>query len=189
MVVAGLNNIDNGLETNAEQERQHCVNQLKNLGQFFKEEHNANPNKKLYLVTPVLAPSKTKTKLGEVAELMRNMETNGKGNVKVINASRIGGDDHLFEDDLHLNIVGTDLLLREIAKHVDGLLRRSPSVQSFRYAKVNTEYIWGCEFCTSPMHEEEACNVRKNVNKKRSSDHLTPPDEKQHRHKTRTQKS
>ena len=45
IVVAGLNNIDNGMEDNKDQERQYSINQLKELGQLLKDQLNSNPDK------------------------------------------------------------------------------------------------------------------------------------------------
>ena len=73
---------------------------------------------------------------------MRNMESNSKGKIKVINSAFLSSDESLFEDDLHLNMVGTNKLIQEIGKHVDGLIRHDPSVQVTKYAKVSTEYPW-----------------------------------------------
>ena len=48
VVVAGLNNIDNGMEDNKDRERQYSINQLKELGQPLKDQLNSNPDKKKY---------------------------------------------------------------------------------------------------------------------------------------------
>ena len=93
--------------------------------------------------------------------LMRNMESDSKSKIKVVNRAFLSSDESLFEDDLHLIMVGTNKLIQEIGKYVDGLIRRNPSVQVTKYAKVSTEYPSGCEFCTNTMHEEENCRVKK----------------------------
>ena len=51
--------------------------------------------------------------------MMRNMAHNSRGEVKIINSHFITTNDELYEDDLHLNMTGTNLLLTEISKHVE----------------------------------------------------------------------
>ena len=68
-----------------------------------------------YFVTPIKAPSKNPVKLGDVTEMMRNMAHNSRGEVTIID---ITTKDELYEDGLHLNMTGTNLLLTEINKHV-----------------------------------------------------------------------
>ena len=58
VAVIGLNNVDNGMDDSKDQERQYSINQQEELGQLLKDQLNSNPDKKLYLVTPILAPSK-----------------------------------------------------------------------------------------------------------------------------------
>ena len=113
------------------------------------------------------------------------MKNNSKGKIKVVNSAFLSSDESLFEDDLHLNMVGTNRLIQEIGKHVDGLIRRTPSVQVTKYAKVSTEYPWGCQNCTNTMHKEENGRVKKNA-KKRNSGHLLSPENGQDRQKART---
>ena len=58
---------------------------------------------KFYCVTPIKAPSTNPVKLGDVAEMIRNMV---RGEVKIIDSHFIATNDELYEDDLHLNITG-----------------------------------------------------------------------------------
>ena len=61
--------------------------------------------KKLYLVAPVKAPSKDPVKIGDITEMMKNMEINNRkqGNIKLIETKFSRFDDDIYEDDLHLN--------------------------------------------------------------------------------------
>ena len=81
----------------------------------------------LYL--PLKAPSKNLVKLSDVVEMMRNMTHNSRREVKIIASHFITTNDGLYEDDLHLNMTGTNLLLTEINKHVEGFRRKEAAVQ------------------------------------------------------------
>ena len=145
IMVGGLNNIDNGVE-NKDIERNLIFKQLAELGNIIKEQATTNNKMKFYFVTPIKAPSKTPVKLGDVAEMMCNMVHNSRGEVKRINSHFMTANDELYEDDLHLNMTGTNLLLTEINKHVEGFKRKEAAVQQYKYSKVRSEYPWGASF-------------------------------------------
>ena len=48
-------------------------------------------------------------------------------------------DSGVYEDHLHLNMIGTNLLLTEISKHVEGFKRKEAAVQQYNYSKVRSE--------------------------------------------------
>ena len=82
------------------------------------------------------------------------------------------------EDDLHLNMTGTNLLLTEISKHVEGFKRKETSVQQYKYSKVRSEHPWGCLFCVKEGHEEDSCATKNKSNEssknnKRNNGHLS----------------
>ena len=66
----------------------------------------------------------------------------------------------MYSDELHLNMTETNVLIREINKRVENLRQEEIAVQGRIYAKVNTEYPWGCDYCCKENHQEEACEVR-----------------------------
>ena len=79
-------------------------------------------------------------------------------------------------------MTGTNVLIREINKRVENLMRKKVAVQDRIYAKVNTEYRWGCDYCCKESHQEEACEVRqkllRNSIAKRGSGELSSPENK-----------
>ena len=82
---------------------------------------------KFYFVTPIKAPSKNPVKLGDVAEMMRSMAHNSRGEVKITDSHFTTTNGELYEDDLHLNMTATNLLRTEINKHVEGFKRKESS--------------------------------------------------------------
>ena len=100
-------------------------------------------------------------KLGDVAEMVRNMAHSSRGEVKIIDSHFITTNDELYEDDLHLNMTRTNLLLTEISKHVEGFIRKEAAAQQYKYSKVRSEYPWGCLFCAKEEHEVDTCATKK----------------------------
>ena len=183
IIVGGSNNIDNGAE-NKDIERNLVFKQLAELGNIIKEQAATKNKMKFYFVTPIKAPSKNPVKLGDVAEMMRNMAHNSRGEVKIIDSHFITTNDELYEDDLHLNMTGTNLLLTEISKHVEGFKRKEAAAQQYKYSKVRSEYLWGCLFCAKEGHEEDTCATKNKSNKssknnKRDNGHLSSPENSQ----------
>ena len=81
-MVAGFNNIDLG--DTPESDRQQIFHKLKETGKFMKEHAESNSKKKLFLVAPVLAPVKDSTKIGDIMEMMRQMQTNGNESIELV---------------------------------------------------------------------------------------------------------
>ena len=134
IMAGGLNNIDNGAE-NKDIERNLIFKQLAELGNIIKEQATTNNKMKFYFVTPIKVPSKNPVKLGDVAEMIRNMKHNIRREVKIIDSHFITTNDQLYEDDLHLNMTGTNLLLTEINKHIEGFKRKETAVQQHSIVK------------------------------------------------------
>ena len=192
IIVGGLNNIDNGVE-NKDIERNLIFKQLTELGNIIKEQAATNNKMKFYFVTPIKAPSKNPVKLGDVAQMMRNMEHNSQGEVKIIDSHFITTNDELYEDDLHLNMTGTNLLPTEISKHVEGFKRKEAAVQQYKYSKVRSEYPWQCLFCDKEEHEEDTCATKNKSNKssknnKRDNGHLSSPENSQEKKRAKIKK-
>ena len=84
VIVGGLNNVDRGEDKNVE--RTQIFKQLNDLGKGVREILGTDDKKKLYLVAPVKAPSKDPVKIGDITEMMNNMEINNRkqGNIKLI---------------------------------------------------------------------------------------------------------
>ena len=125
VIVGGLNNIDRG--ENKDVERTQIFKQLNDLGKGVREVSGTDEKKKLYLVAPVKAPSmKDPVKIGDITEMMKNMEINDRkqGNIKLIETKFSRSDDDIYEDDLHLNQIGTTRLMKELGKTIEGLLRK-----------------------------------------------------------------
>ena len=178
VMVAGLNNIDLG--DTPENERQHVFHQLKETGKSMKGQVKRNPKKKLFLVAPVPAPVKDATKIGDIMEMMRQMQTNGNKSIELIDTHFITSEKELYSDELHLNMTGTNVLIREINKGVENLMRKEVAVQDRIYAKVNTEYLCGCDYCCKENYQEEVCEVRqkllRNSIAKRGAGELSSPE-------------
>ena len=85
VMIAGLNSIDLG--DTPESERQQIFDQLKETGKFMKEEVKSNPTKKLFLVAPVPEPIEDATKIGDITEMMRQMQTNGNKSIELTHIS------------------------------------------------------------------------------------------------------
>ena len=134
----------------------------------------------MFLVAPVPAPVKDATKIGDITEMMRQMQTNGNKSIELIDTHFITSEKELYSDELHLNMTGTNVLIREINKRVKNLMRKEVAVQDRIYAKVNTEYPWGCDYCCKENHQEETCEVRqkllRNSIAKRGSGELSSPE-------------
>ena len=92
----------------------------------------------LFLVAPVPALVKYATKIGDITEMMRQMQTNGNKSIELIDTHFITSEKELYSDELHLNMTGTNVLIREINKRVENLMRKEVAVQDGIYAKVNT---------------------------------------------------
>ena len=82
VIVGGLNNIDRGEDKDVE--RTQIFKQLNDLGKGVREILGTDDKKELYLVAPVKAPSKDPVKIGDITEMMKNMEINNRkqGNIK-----------------------------------------------------------------------------------------------------------
>ena len=134
----------------------------------------------MFLVAPVPAPVKDATKIGYITEMMRQMQTNGNKSIELIDTHFITSEKELYSDELHLNMSGTNVLIREINKRVENLMRKEVAVQDRIYAKVNTEYPWGCDYYCKENHQEEACEVRQKLPRnsiaKRGSGELSSPE-------------
>ena len=51
-------------------------------------------------------------------------------------------------------------VIGEINKRFENLTRKEIVVQNRIYAKVDTEYPWGCDYCCKGNYQEEAFEVR-----------------------------
>ena len=125
VTVGGLNNVDNGLSKDTE--RSQVFKQLNELGKAVREILGGDEKKRLFLVAPINAPSKDPMKTSDTTEMMRNMEVNNRkqGNIKLIDTLLAGlMMPHLqYEDDLHLNQIGTTRLIKEMDSRIGGLMR------------------------------------------------------------------
>ena len=123
VIVGGLNNIDRGEDKDVE--RTQIFKQLNDLGKGVREILGTDDKKKLYLVASVKAPSKDPVKIGDITEIMKSMEINNRkqGNIKLTETKFSRFDDDIYEDDLHLNQIGTTRSMKELGKTVEGLLR------------------------------------------------------------------
>ena len=173
VIVGGLNNIDRGEDKDVE--RTQIFKQLNDLGKGVREILGTDDKKKLYLVAPVKAPSKDPVKIGDITEMMKNMEINNRkqGNIKLIETKFSRCNDDIYEDDLHLNQIGTTRLMKELGKTIEGLLREDRVTSNYIYSRVATEYPWGCNFCCKEGHDEEQCDGNP---RKRNSSHLSSPE-------------
>ena len=114
---------------------------------------------------PQLSTIQKSSETWYVAEMVRKMAHNSRGEVKIIDSHFITTNDELYEDYLHLNMTGTNLLLTEISKHVEGFIRKEAAAQQYKYSKVRSEYPWGCLFCAKGEHEVETCATKNKRNK------------------------
>ena len=92
--------------------------------------------------------------------MMRKMQTDGNKSIELIDTHFIASEKELYSDELHLNMTGTNVLVRKINKRVENLMRKEIAVQDRIYTKINTGYPWGCDYCCKENHQEEACEVR-----------------------------
>ena len=136
---------------------------------------DGNEKKKLFLVVPINAPSKDPVKISNTTEMMRNMEVNNRkqGNIKLIDTLSSRVDDEIYEDDLHLNQIGTTRLIKEMDSRIGGLMREERVTTGRIYSKVETEYMYGCSFCNKEEHDDEGCDL---LHRKRYSSHLSPSE-------------
>ena len=76
-----MNNIDRGEDKDVE--RTQIFKQLNDLGKGVREILGTDDKKKLYLVGPVKAPFEDPVKIGDITEMMKNIETNNRkqGNI------------------------------------------------------------------------------------------------------------
>eukprot|EP00112_Aurelia_sp_Birch-Aquarium-sp1_P003920 Seg1444.4 transcript_id=Seg1444.4/GoldUCD/mRNA.D3Y31 product="hypothetical protein" protein_id=Seg1444.4/GoldUCD/D3Y31 len=171
--VGGLNNIDRG--ESKETERAQTYKQLLEVGKAVKDIVDADEKKTFYLVPPINAPSKDPIKIKDTTELMKNMEINNRkqGKIEVIETNISSSDKKIFDDDLHLNQIGTTRLMKSIDDAIGNLLRKEKVTTNRMYSKVETEYPWGCNACCKEGHEEEDCDV---LPKKRDASHLSSPE-------------
>ena len=88
------------------------------------------------------------------------MQTNGNNSIELIDTHFITSEKELYFDEFHLNMTGTYVLIREINKRFENLTRKEIVVQDRICAKVDTEYPWGCDYCSKENYQEEACEVR-----------------------------
>ena len=88
------------------------------------------------------------------------MQTNGNKSIELIDTHFITSEKELHFDEFHLNMTGTYVLIREINKRFENLTRKEIVVQDRIYAKVDTEYPWGYDYCSKENYQEEACEVR-----------------------------
>ena len=117
----------------------------------------------MFSVAPVPAPIKNATKIGDITEMMRHMQTNGNKSIELIDTHFITSEKELYSDELHLNMTGTNVLIREVNKRVENLMRREIAVHDRIYAKVNAEYPWGSDYCCKENYQQEACEVRQKL--------------------------
>ena len=70
------------------------------------------------------------------------MEINNRkqGNIKLIETNFRRFDNDIYQDDLHLNQIGTARLMKELGKMVEGILREDRVTSSYIYSRVATEY-------------------------------------------------
>ena len=114
-------------------------------------------------------------KISETTEMMRNMEVNNRkqGNIKIIETFFSIVDNDIYEDDLHLNQIGTTRLMKEMDSCIRGLMKEEKVTTGRIYSKVETEYMWSCSFCCKEEHDDEGCDL---LPTKRDSSHLLPPE-------------
>ena len=143
VIVGGLNNVVNGLSKDTE--RSQVFKQLNELEKAVREILDGDGKKKLFLVAPINAPSKDPVKISDTTEMMRNMEVNNRkqGNIKLIDTLFSRVDDDIYEDDLHLNQIGTTRLMTvvEMDSRIGGLMREKRVTTGKIYSKVETEYM------------------------------------------------
>ena len=175
VIVGGLNNVDNGLSKDTE--RSQVFKQLNEIGKAVREILDGDEKKKLFLVALINAPSKDPVKISDTTETMRNIDVNNRkqGNIKLIDTLFSRVDDDIYEDDLHLNQIGTTCLIKEIDSRIGGLMREE-RVTAGRI--LETGYMWGCSFCCKEEHDDEGCDL---LPRKRDSSHLSPPESGENR--------
>ena len=71
------------------------------------------------------------------------MQTNGNKSIELIDTRFITSEKELYFGELHLNITGTNVLIRDVNKRVENLMQKKIAIQDSIYAKVNTEYPLG----------------------------------------------
>ena len=105
--------------------------------------------------------------------MMGNIEVNNRKqvNIKVIDTLFSKADNDIYEHDLHLNQIGTTLLIKEMGSCHGGLMREERVTTGRIYSKI--EYMWGCSFCCKEEHDDEGCDL---LPTKRDSPHLSPSD-------------
>ena len=90
-------------------------------------------------------------------------------------------------------MTGTNLLLTEISKYVEGFKRKEAAVQQYKYSKVRSEYLWECLFCAEEGHEEDTCatknkSSKSSKNNKRDNGHLSSPEKQPGKERSKNQK-
>ena len=104
---------------------------------------DGDEKKKLFLAAPINAPSKDPVKIGGTTETMRNMEVNNRKqrNIKLIDTLYSRVDNDIYEDDLHLNQIGTTRLMKETDRCIGGLMREARVTTGRIYSIVETIHV------------------------------------------------
>ena len=172
VIVGGLNDNDRG--ESKDMERSRAFKQLNDLGNMVRDMLDSGQKKKLYLVALVKVPSRDPLKMKDISDTTKNMEMSNRkqGNVKMIEATIPPHNRSIFEDDLHLNQIGTTRLMQSINDEIGEFLRNYKFTANRIYSKVDTEYPWGCNVWCKEGHEEDDCELLL----KMDSSHLSSPE-------------
>ena len=94
-------------------------------------------------MAPINAPSKDPVKISDTTEMMQNMEVNNRKqeNIKLIDTLFSRVDDNIYEDEIHLNQIGTTRLIKEMDSRIGGLMSEEQVTTGRIYSKVEAEYM------------------------------------------------